>query len=330
MIYWTTGRSFIGKSTFIIKAIDKLRGAEALHIGTAIRKKIGEAGILKEKGDASCPESLDVGIEESIVDFLTKYHDKTILFIDGYPRNERQVLRIPELLSEVDAGLMKHKSVIALLDLDGERIGDGLTMDQVHLLDERKKTEKALYDSVSACFLKHAHTALSGIGFTYCMMSTNTPTDAWLFRLGISPMFSSESNLDYLMKNHAQLDEEYRVRYGLSPSVIDSQKLLDTTGAEKYCAVSFMSDMIRRTVEELYELREQVTGKFWDNVKIDARKSRVEVIDAMHFIFTICASLGMRGCDIGKIYLEKRSVNLHRIQHGKTKGDDAHAGHLFS
>jgi dimeric dUTPase (all-alpha-NTP-PPase superfamily) len=82
--------------------------------------------------------------------------------------------------------------------------------------------------------------------------------------------------------------------------------------------------------EEVGEAYSSIHDSFWGGRDVDVRNIRVELIDVLHFLFTVSMSLGMKGEDLGKTYLDKREVNVQRSRNGKKeKGDDEHVGQLL-
>jgi hypothetical protein len=90
-----------------------------------------------------------------------------------------------------------------------------------------------------------------------------------------------------------------------------------------------------RAIDELKELLDEFPDEWWRKDKVDVRAARVELIDALHFIFSAANAMGMTPEMVCKTYYQKRAVNVKRQASGYTKrlkipGDDLMIGSVLN
>lgn len=319
MVYWITGKAYSGKTTWLRHM--QAKGHPVLFIGQELREKYGEKFFLNVD-NPSTPIETEKEVRKMIEDFLLDDWgiSNNDIFIDGFPRSINQLECIQNW------GDLKHRIVI--IDIYPERkIKKQLTDDKHQLVLKRRENEKHLFQDMLYYHSNYKTFFLTDVTMRVCRLRPSIPINCWeeVIRNAFN-ITSFNSNLEHLLERHKQLDKLYIKRYGISSDEI--AKTIKSGEKTTYHQISFLEDMFLRLSEETKEAYDEIHKKFWDGNNIDARRIRVELVDILHFWFTAAICLGMDGEDIGRIYLEKRQVNMDRIKQGKKKGDDDHVGEL--
>jgi hypothetical protein len=71
--------------------------------------------------------------------------------------------------------------------------------------------------------------------------------------------------------------------------------------------------------EETKELEDEELWKWWSNDKLDIQNIRVEIIDILHFLISLCICSGMGAEDVLRIYKQKHALNIERQNQGYSK-----------
>ncbi len=325
-VYWVTGNSHIGKTTFM-KLMEKEKNNKCLFIGEELRKKYGDDYFIKQENSVT-PKSTEEEVRDTVKSFLQVFHcidSVENIFIDGFPRSEDQLKEVVRL-SSMYSSYKRHEILVLL----GERkLPDGNKSED--LVNKRRKDEYHLFDRLVNKFVQFMSPdvltnldCMMNIGMKVCFIKKDLKTCDWANKIADCVEISLKTNLDYIFKRHLELDELYTSRYGIDArSVFKEINLLDNISVK---SSAFIEAMINRMKEEIDELYKEIHVKFWDKNKIDVRKIKVELVDVLHFWFTLASCFMVNSNELGSVYLGKREVNIHRTKVGKKKGDDCHVG----
>jgi len=97
---------------------------------------------------------------------------------------------------------------------------------------------------------------------------------------------------------------------------------LDRAATDDEVASSIITNQVLCIHTEASELLEKMDWKHWHKKgSIDRINAKEEAIDLLHFVFNVCAALGMTAEEIKKLYLLKNDKNFERQYLGR---DDNH------
>lgn len=314
MILWLTGKTMTGKSTFLRES-----KIDHLSIGHELRKRYSEAQFVNTENPMA-PEHLDMEVLEMVMNYLCDHASEELVVIDGFPRKIKQ-------LNQVIASAPDNvRSVIAVVHSDDASLRDP-SPERSELVGKRRVVEGVVFEHMIYHFINSLSSGSfpENVEMKLVDVTGLEPTD-WMTRIMNTVSISANNSVDFMFKKHMELDSLYKIRYGFNTA--EAWEAIGKGEAE-YKHVAFLKDMLVRMKEEVSEAYDEVHAKFWENKEIDVRALRVEMVDVLHFILTVCATIGMTSYDIGSSYLGKRAVNEGRIFNGKSEGDDAHVGTLL-
>ncbi len=83
-------------------------------------------------------------------------------------------------------------------------------------------------------------------------------------------------------------------------------------------------DHARAISQELAELTDSVPWKWWARYqKFDRENVLVEVVDILHFLVSMCVTMGVSSSDLFELYQKKHAVNMDRQEAGYTHKDES-------
>jgi len=71
--------------------------------------------------------------------------------------------------------------------------------------------------------------------------------------------------------------------------------------------------------DESRELKEELLWKWWSKDTLNMQNIRVEIIDQLHFWFSLALTAGLDADKIYDIYMQKNAVNFKRQEEGYSK-----------
>jgi dimeric dUTPase (all-alpha-NTP-PPase superfamily) len=101
-------------------------------------------------------------------------------------------------------------------------------------------------------------------------------------------------------------------RIGVDPSTMDEE-----------AQTEWLLNYTRALSQETSELIDSVPWKWWAKYQtFDMQNARVEAVDMLHFLISICQVLGMSAEDVHALYLKKNEVNFQRQDSGYSSKDE--------
>ena len=320
--YFIIGGPGTGKTTFIKHMTETNQDNKALFIGQELRKKYGEKFFLEQK-DPGCPEATDNEVLSMLNSFIFDTADGCTGYVDGFPRKLKQM----DYLMTLSGHNMDDVFNLVIFLSDFTYNIKGESEDSAKLRESRiEKDRNNINEMILDMFYNGWPRCINVIPI--CI--TKNMQLAELEQAVLRPnLLFTKNNMSYLFNRHRKLESEYSKRFGIS--VDESYQALkegDFGNGKHGTACIFLEGMVTRMKEEVEELYNEVHDSFWGNKNVDLRKVRVEIVDILHFLFTISMTAGMGPLDLNRIYLEKNTVNRNRMFVGKKKGDDDHVGEI--
>ena len=99
---------------------------------------------------------------------------------------------------------------------------------------------------------------------------------------------------------------------------------VDTTNMTDQQRQEWILNYCRAMNQEIAELTDCVPWKWWAKYqKFDQQNARVEIVDMLHFLISLCQVVGMDADEVFNAYTKKHQVNITRQDSGYvTKNED--------
>lgn len=81
----------------------------------------------------------------------------------------------------------------------------------------------------------------------------------------------------------------------------------------------WLSNYLTALLDECRELREELLWKWWSKDTLDMQNIRVEIVDIVHFVVSLCIAAGIDSTKLMDIYYQKWNVNMSRQDNGYSK-----------
>ena len=344
-LIWVFGKIGTGKTSYVHFHSQK-QNCDALYIGKECRKKFG-AGNMAKDSNPIAPENAEKFVRELVVNKISDVYPGNILYIDGMPRKPSQVRWIYENFDTPE-----FTNVITLFtcneDVRRYRLlkRDNNNEEDRKLMEARMNNEaESILRVVEEIFiLNNTFTTMKFICYDNSVDDPCFKYEVDVTRKMMHDTFESEhieriiylgkenTNIGRMFEGITLLNDKILKRFGFT-----TDKLYKLTNRinkcdNEYASIEWARRYIKAAYNELGELLKELPDTWWSLDKIDLRASRVELVDAWHFMVSASLALGMDAKFFAKTFFGKLRVNLDRQDrkyYKKNKGvvrDDEHIG----